>query len=90
MIILPASGSIAGIAGYIYFLGMNNHLPEFGDPHSIWNLDGEPADKNDGNKDEKVDDLSKESDASVMEKFNSEPAKRAEHKAWGASPRLAD
>lgn len=27
LIILPISGAISGIAGYLYFLGINNHLP---------------------------------------------------------------
>ncbi|WP_308149836.1 hypothetical protein [Spiroplasma sp. AdecLV25b] len=27
LIILPISGAISGVAGYLYFLGINNHLP---------------------------------------------------------------
>ena len=32
LIILPISGAIAGIAGYLYFLGVNNNLPSLSAP----------------------------------------------------------
>lgn len=32
LIILPISGAIAGIAGYLYFLGINNNLPSLSGP----------------------------------------------------------
>lgn len=32
LIILPISGAISGIAGYLYFLGINHHLPELSGP----------------------------------------------------------
>lgn len=32
LIILPISGAISGVAGYLYFLGINNHLPMLSSP----------------------------------------------------------